>query len=788
MFVGPAWRSTELRKAGSKPGVPLYFTARGSNKNEIMHRRLRQCVSATTSGVARVDHFVGCFVHRYNIDRGIDKLGIRDYHTYQHETLAAINSTCGSLGAPLEFPCLKISNHKPDEKIGFECQSLKVIDDEADDRDEPLDACSTEFSISREIMNVVDIRKDEDSLSRAFMYALGDFPDNVLPREGSDTATMEFMCAQRERAARHLRDHRNSLISVRDYAALADLDALLEVRHRDFDAWFEERISSNKLTFNDHAGKGGLLLLMALAMMFNVHVSYTIRRPDGTIVESDRNVFLHKSDDLDAASIHLLQEEESEMFGVVCAAKPQVSNNDDATLLKKIRKSRAPQTSYGYFGEVSRLANKAPTPFTDEPSGADERQLFEELHADFNRANSDSYLKFATKWGERVYVEAERANRGEQHLQLRLKSISMFYDWYDKKYKVVHSSDDPIVKDGACSRIAQEQNKSRVSAQPAAPSVPRETRPSASPCCPSISGHVPFGQRSSMPFNLGALPQTNENATAAPLAFQVGVPAKPYVPRPDGRRACSTCGKPRGDHEVGHYGQNCNIAMPPPVSNAHPPQRMQQPAPRFTPHFAPPPRPTTHNHLWGFSSISRAWPPRVLRRHNPNGHCWAEGVAFMCCLKRGIPLPRDFHLHMRDVASRNMRSDTYSAGIAIRMNIIRSTGTTLRMQAAQFEVARRGDLVNCSEARMPSTAYWGDIEEIMGLATEAPGAIYCFNPLQDYVERIDVHYQQHLNSKMVSSLMINDPNFFLSKSSLSTPVLVFNGRNHWDSYVPTVPY
>lgn len=263
-------------KARSKPGAPLYFTARGSNKNEIMHRLLKDSISATSCGVVRAEHFVGSFVYRYNTNRGIDKLGIRDYHTYHHEVLALINSNCASLGAPLHFPDLKLSTHKPEEKIGFECQSLKVVKDNVGDGvcDDPLDEYSTCRGESGDLgaaPRVVSIRKDGHSLCRAVTHACGDSLEGIEPRHGSGEATMAFLAARRRAAATHLRDHRSQL----DLCEAAEIDAYLEPHHASFDVWFDDMMANDS---SSSRRWWELLLFIAMALMLDTHSYYTIAR------------------------------------------------------------------------------------------------------------------------------------------------------------------------------------------------------------------------------------------------------------------------------------------------------------------------------------------------------------------------------------------------------------------------------------------------------------------------------------------------------------------------------
>ena len=147
-------RPEKRPKPGDPPHVTLYFTSRGSSQAESMHRLLRQAVASTTCGAVRAEHAVGAFVYRWNVDRGVDKLGDEDYGTYHHEVLALINSLAASCGVPaakLPYPSLKVGLADPStEKIGMECQTL------VRDQDLPLgeDAAAVEDFISEiNVMN-----------------------------------------------------------------------------------------------------------------------------------------------------------------------------------------------------------------------------------------------------------------------------------------------------------------------------------------------------------------------------------------------------------------------------------------------------------------------------------------------------------------------------------------------------------------------------------------------------------------------------------------------------------
>jgi hypothetical protein len=444
-----------------------------------------------------------------------------------------------------------------------------------------------------------------------------------------------------------------------------------------------------------------------------------VARRDGTIDPDQTKIELQRSSDLDAPVVHLLWEDGAEPGDSYFALVDPSGGGDargttatdnaahEATIRRAVSKR---STSYNYFATLSGLAGLAPTPFTEEPPGADERLVFEAMHRRFNRGSSASYMKFATEWGERVDREAKAAEGGLPCLRLRLKTIDMLYTWYDKKYKVADTADDPIVTDGACARIAQGQRKTRVEAAPAAMATARETWPpeSAAFQTPLLSGHVPFGQRVTTPFNanagVSAQRSTSWLAPRAPLRFAVGAPAAPPAQKPDGRRACSRCGRSRGEHATGEYGQFCRTAPPSSVLAARPPRPplrppLRQPprdeprrgwsaptlphdetrrgwsAPMPTPPLWPPPRDETPRGgslsgnalemalFWTnlTDAFARATPPRVFRRNAGTGHCWAEGVAFMHNLAFGTQMQPNFYLEMRAVAAMYMRSETYSA-------------------------------------------------------------------------------------------------------------------------------
>ena len=85
-----------------------------------------------------------------------------------------------------------------------------------------------------------------------------------------------------------------------------------------------------------------------------------------------------------------------------------------------------------------------------------------------------------------------------------------------------------------------------------------------------------------------------------------------------------------------------------------------------------------------------------------------------------------------------------------------------------------------------TTPHRGDVEEIMGLLQFAPNRIiYVCSPHANLIERLELSINPGTRQHVTQARTVDD------RTSLTWgpygTILIFNGRDHWDSYVPTTP-
>ena len=584
LYTSRPAKASRSRRPG-RPAPPLYFTSRGSSQSEAMHRLLRAAIGSTTCGTVRAEHAVGSFIYRWNIDRGIDKLGDVDYHTYHHETLAVINSIAASFGLEtddLPFPKLNINERgRGTEKFGMECQNivdlsrLNLNDDPAPvgpEDESPQDVPQPQSFVQT-------VYGDGRCLYRAFAAAASRirpalFTAGIDWKNGNDLPVRREIINLRTEAARRMRTHRES----RAHADRAPLDNEASARHGSWDRWFEEMTNEDDL-HNEEAPNsrwGDHLMLMGLGLAFGFSIFISIIHPDGRVRRTESRVPYHEellpdgTVDVDAPSIHLAwhvdDQGDGRHFDVIVEDVDQ--GGDDS--LKRLSVNKAINnrtTSFDHLGKLSGMKDKAPTPFNEGPDGEDERRLFEELHKKYTRSSSSSYQKFMTEWTERVITEVHKQLAGDAHLKLRLKTMEQLYDEYDRRYNPVEVVQDLTPADQQNVREAyryQRADREATTAPPAEPGGPTQVPPPP----PAERQPVPFP--GVVPFCC-ALPNAPpppgfffprgplSTAPATPWGFIPPPPRPTPAPRVDGRTTCLRCGRPTSTHAA--YGRN-NCTFP----------------------------------------------------------------------------------------------------------------------------------------------------------------------------------------------------------------------------------
>ena len=143
----PSGINLNFERPGSTPGKPkMYFTGRGTSQNENFHSLLRRSVLARMAGALRVAALVGTFIFHWNVDRGIEKRGEKNYYTHHFGLLFLINSlfaTCVENANELPFPELeaRMRDH-PRAQLGIECVGLVGSDSRDDEEEEEKEASS----------------------------------------------------------------------------------------------------------------------------------------------------------------------------------------------------------------------------------------------------------------------------------------------------------------------------------------------------------------------------------------------------------------------------------------------------------------------------------------------------------------------------------------------------------------------------------------------------------------------------------------------------------------------
>ena len=224
-------------------------------------------------------------------------------------------------------------------------------------------------------------------------------------------------------------------------------------------------------------------------------------------------------------------------------------------------------TSHAHIAHLQKLSDLAPTPFDLGPAGCDELGEFSRLHVDYDRKVSRSYDRFLGKWNERVLEEDKKKLEGKGHKKLRLKTMKHLYDEYDRRYKPVQTAGQLTVADEQRLRgLYAEQREAREAttaprAHPTGPLyVPLPTGPLHLPRPPMT---VPFGflLPGTAPPPPCCAPRQYDAALATAAPWQVAPVPRPVVgEKPDYRRDCKTCGRPKGAH-MGRspFGPRCTL-------------------------------------------------------------------------------------------------------------------------------------------------------------------------------------------------------------------------------------
>ena len=109
-------------------------------------------------------------------------------------------------------------------------------------------------------------------------------------------------------------------------------------------------------------------------------------------------------------------------------------------------------------------------------------------------------------------------------------------------------------------------------------------------------------------------------------------------------------------------------------------------------------------------------------------------------------------------------------------------GDWRELRRAHMECYHKDIAVNSEAALLPHTSYWGETEDIRSICPLAPnGVIYCMSANSDHVERLSIR-----NDPSVGLVPLSEDAGDIRALTFGPhdTVLIFNGVNHWDSFVP----
>ena len=463
------------------------YTGRGTSQMENLHRHLRSRLGNSKCSPLRCHNRMLATIYDWSIDRKCQNCDADESipKALRHSTpsLLRVNSLAVSAqrrlraACCLPFPNVEAPIATTREKLGCECHAydFNILDlvtehDATDgasgaepDRGDAHGSGETGGPAVRRIR----ARGDGRCGQRAVLHAAGQQALEQALAGESVPADLDLLNSDDPAVLKLIQRIRLKAIAKLEEMAASDPDLLAQIeasfpdeQYASYEEWLEAMKSDDSSQANSSLWRGGgTWLLYALAALLGIRIVISNYNTD------DRGQPQHAGGPpIDVADfgpnvVHLAQLHGDDgaayhfdlLVDIDVCVEEDEGNGPSAGVIQPAIKRR--QSGIDFLQSISGLGALTPEPFYDKPSrpsapdpSADERLVFEEMHRNYDRQNSDasskrSYSAFARDWTELCKAEAVKRMLGEPARMLRLKTKAHLTQYYDRLQENLASAD-----------------------------------------------------------------------------------------------------------------------------------------------------------------------------------------------------------------------------------------------------------------------------------------------------------------------------------------------------------